>query len=189
MNIEVRQPDRSRTSTLEAFADTIVPGERRGPDDRAVAGVSSGGGAVASGALELMADPASGFADVLDTLAEGLNAHAEGYAEEQGLALDRTVPPFVSLAFEDRTALLQRLLAPEHPEREMWIGLALFSNMAFDSAAHLNTVEALNAGHPGLRAIGYLPPDADGLWRFERTSYGRQLAQPHPHTTETGSPA
>ena len=37
--------------TLEAFADTILPGEKRTPDDTAVAGVSDGPGAVAAGAL------------------------------------------------------------------------------------------------------------------------------------------
>ncbi|MET8067907.1 DUF5987 family protein, partial [Micromonospora sp. NPDC005313] len=35
--------------TLEAFADTIIPGERRHATDRAVAGAADGGGAVASG--------------------------------------------------------------------------------------------------------------------------------------------
>ena len=32
--------------TLEAFADTIVPGNKRWPGDRAVAGVSEDGGSV-----------------------------------------------------------------------------------------------------------------------------------------------
>ena len=44
--------------------------------------------------------------------------------------------------------------------------LALFSNMAFDSAAHRHTTEALAAGHPGLLTLGFAEPDADGLWRL-----------------------
>ncbi|HYS37141.1 MAG TPA: DUF5987 family protein, partial [Pseudonocardiaceae bacterium] len=40
--------------TLEAWADTIIPGEKRWPDDRAIAGVSTGGGSVAAGAIEVL---------------------------------------------------------------------------------------------------------------------------------------
>jgi hypothetical protein len=181
--------EQSRTLTLEAFADTIIPGEKRSPDDRAVAGAASGGGAVAAGAVELLELPASGLAEMLDALAMGLNGHASGYAAENGLPLDDTVPPFVALPFEHRTALVHRLTSPGHPEKEIWVSMALFSNMAFDSAAHLSTAEALAAGHPGLLTIGYARPDDDGLWRFPSFSYGRPLARRHPNTTPTGSPA
>jgi hypothetical protein len=175
--------------TLEAFADTIVPGEKRSPDDRAIAGAATGGGAVAAGALELLEHEASGFADLLDSLVDMLNAHARGYAGERGLTLDDSVPPFVALDFADRTALIQTLVAPGNPEKELWVGITLFSNMAFDSAAHMGTQEAFAAGHPGLLTIGYSRPDPDGLWRFPRYSYGRPLASLHPNTTPTGSPA
>jgi len=182
------QPD-TELLTLEAFADTIVPGEKRGPDDVAVAGVSTGGGAVAAGAVELLRTPATGLAAVLDYLVLALNGHAEEYAAEHGVDLDPAVPPFVALPFAHRTALTAALLGPTHPEKEMWVGLALFSNMAFDSAAHLHTAEALAAGHPGLTQMGFTLPDADGLWRFPAYSYGRRLAALHPHTTVSGSPA
>jgi hypothetical protein len=181
--------DPARTMTLEAFADTIVPGERRSPDDRAVAGVSSGGGAVASGAVELLEQPAGGIADALEGLALTLNDHAQEYAEERGLRLDDDVPPFVALPYEHRAALVQILTTPGHPEKQLWVSLAVFSNMAFDSAAHLSTHEALATGHPGLLAIGFARPDTDGLWRFPQFSYGRPLASLHPDTTATGSPA
>jgi hypothetical protein len=175
--------------TIEAFADTIVPGERRSPDDRAIAGAAPGGGAVASGAIELLEAPGGGLAPALDALAISLNDYASEYAQERGLVLDNDVPPFVALSFADRTALVLLLTAPEHPEKQMWVALALFSNMAFDSAAHLSTVDALAAGHPGLLSIGYFRPEADGVWRFPQFSYGRQLANLHPDTTTTGSPA
>ncbi|WP_278187692.1 DUF5987 family protein [Micromonospora sp. R77] len=175
--------------TLEAFADTIIPGEKRFPGDRAVAGVSTGGGAVASGAVEMLAHPAGGLAESLDGLVALLNGHAARYADEQHRVLAADLPPFVALSYPDRAALVQQLTAPDHPERSIWVGMALFSNMAFDSAAHLSTPQALADGHPGLLTIGYERPDADGLWRFGNASYGRRLADIHPQTTTTGSPA
>jgi hypothetical protein len=174
--------------TLEAYADTIIPGERRGPDDRAVAGAVSGGGAVASGAVELMASPEGGLAGTLDSLAEGLNEHARDYATRIGLDPDPTVPPFVSLEFDDRVALAQELLAPGHPEQELWVALAMFSSMAWDTGAHMHTADALAAGHPGLTSMGFMPADPDGIWRFPRFSYGRALAAVHPRTTSKGDP-
>ncbi|MFJ5925617.1 DUF5987 family protein [Kitasatospora sp. NPDC092948] len=175
--------------TLEAFADTIVPGEKRFPEDRAVAGAAPGGGAVAAGAIELLQTPATGVSDALDNYAQALNGHAAGYAAEHGLTLDQQLPPFVALDFAQRTELVRSLVGPGHPEKELWVLLALFSNMAFDTAAHVHTTEALEAGHPGLLGMGFTKPDADGLWRFPAFSYGRQLAELHPDTTPTGSPA
>jgi len=175
--------------TIEAFADTIIPGEKRSPDDRAIAGASVGGGAVAAGALELLEQPAGGVAPALDALAFSLNAHAAEYAEERSLVLDDDVPAFVALPFEHRTELVQILTAPDHPEKQLWVGLAMFSNMAFDSAAQMSTVDAFATGHPGLLTLGYSRPDSDGLFRFADFSYGRPLARIHPDTTTTGSPA
>src|SRR4051794_21018960 len=95
-----RSPDEEqvRTLTLEAFADTIVPGEKRSPGDRAIAGVSAGGGAVAAGALELLEWSASGIDIWLDDLVGRLNEHAEAYVAEQGLPPDGSVPAFVALS-------------------------------------------------------------------------------------------
>jgi hypothetical protein len=189
--VQPASPDeqRDRTMTLEAFADTIVPGEKRSPDDRAIAGAASGGGAVQCGALELLAHEATGIAQSMDYLADALNAHALGYVADVGLAVEVDVPTFVALPYEHRAALIQRLTTPGHPEKDGWVLLALFSNMAFDSAAHLHTTEALDAGHPGLLTMGLTRPDPDGLWRFPDYSYGRPLAVPHPDTTASGSPA
>ncbi|WP_414940376.1 DUF5987 family protein [Amycolatopsis sp. cmx-11-51] len=180
---------RRRTMTLEAFADTIIPGEKRTPDDRAVAGASTGQGAVAAGAIELLETPAAGLVDLLDGLTTVLNGHATARAADLETTLDPEVPPFVALSFDDRTELVGELLAPGHPEKEAWVGLALFSNMAFDTAAHMHTADALAAGHPGLAATGFAPPDADGLWRFPAYSYRRKFAELHPDTTASGSPA
>ncbi|HEX6472695.1 MAG TPA: DUF5987 family protein [Streptosporangiaceae bacterium] len=181
------QIEQARTMTLEAYADTIVPGEKRWPGDRAIAGAAPGGGAVAAGSIELLRWPATGMTEGLDGLADLVNGHAEEYAAELGLELDASVPPFVALPFEHRTALVQRLTAPGHPEKEFWVLLALFSNMAFDSAAHLHTTEAIESGHPGLTAMGFARPDPDGRWRFPASSYRRPLARLHPDTIASGS--
>jgi hypothetical protein len=187
MRPDTPNDDQARTMTIEAYADTIVPGEKRGPDDRAIAGEAPGGGAVAAGAIELLRWPATGMAEGLDGLADLVNGHAEEFAAELGIELDASVPPFVALSFEHRTALVQRLTAPDHPEKEFWVLLALFSNMAFDSAAHRHTADAIEAGHPGLTAMGFARPDPDGRWRFPAFSYGRPLARLHPDTIASGS--
>lgn len=178
----------TRTMTIEAYADTIVPGEKRHARDSAVAGASPGPGAAVCGAVELLELPGGGLAPTLDALVASLNEHAEAYAVRHALQPDRELPAFVALRFSDRTALVRELTAPDHPEKQLWVGLAMFSYMAFDSAAHLSTRDALAGRHPGLDLLGFRPPAEDGLFRFSRFSYGRRLADPHPRTTPTGSP-
>jgi hypothetical protein len=175
--------------TLEAYADTIVPGEKRSPGDRAIAGVADGGGAVAAGAIEVLETPAGGMASSLDDAVRALNEHAERYRKDNELDPDDSVPTFVALTSEHRTALVQELMAPHHPEKDLWIGLALFCYMAFDTAAHVHTTDALKQQHPGLTLMGFAAPDEDGLWRFPDYSYRRRLARTHPDTTPTGNPA
>lgn len=179
----------SEVMTLEAFADTIIPGERRSATDRAVAGAAEGGGAVASGALDLMTSVEGGLGEVLPTLVIGLNDHARAYAGQHDRTLDEAVPAFVALDFDDRTALAAALMAPHTDEQDLWVPLAMFSVMAWDTGASMHTGEALASGHPGLTTMGFTPPDADGLWRFPDFSYRRVLASPHPQTTPSGDPA
>jgi hypothetical protein len=179
----------SEVMTLEAFADTIIPGERRHPDDRAVAGAADGGGAVQCGAIDLMTSEEGGLGGVLPTLVAGLNDHAQAYADRHDRTLDDTVPAFVALGFDDRTALAGDLMAPGCDEQDIWVPLAMFSVMAWDTGASMHLSEALAAKHPGLTAMGFTEPDADGLWRFPDFSYRKVLAAPHPHTTHSGDPA
>lgn len=180
--------DDVQTITLEAFADTIVPGVKRFPDDHAIAGVCDDPGAVEAGALELLSDSATGVTAGLVPLSAMLNQHAQTYAANNGLTLDADVPAFAALGYEHRVALVAELTAPGHPERDGWVLLALFSNMAYDTAPHRPTGEAMADGHPGMVAMGYAEPDSDGLWRFPDFSYRRELAKRHPNTTESGSP-
>lgn len=189
MTPEPTRIDAVEVMTLEAFADTILPGERRDPQDRAVAGVAVGGGAVASGAVDLMTSAEGGLGGLLPTLVIGLNDHARAYAQKHGLELDAGLPAFVALDFADRTTLAADLMAPDSAEQDLWVPLAMFSTMAWDTGASQHTSEALAAGHPGLSTMGFTAPDADGLWRFPDFSYRRALATIHPHTTPLGDPA
>jgi enediyne biosynthesis protein E8 len=173
--------------TLEAFADTIVPGNKRFPDDRAIAGVCADAGAVQAGALTLLQEPAGGLAPWLTGLAQMLNGQVQAFLAERGNEPEAGVPPFVGLSYDDRVAVVLRLVALDNPERQPWVNLVMFSNMAYDSAPHLHTVDALAAGHPGLLGLGYQPPGADGRWRFPRYSYQRELADIHPRTGANGS--
>jgi hypothetical protein len=188
MRSAAAEDDTARTMTLEAFADTIMPGEKRFPGDHAIAGVSEGGGAVAAGAIAMMELPAGGLAPALAELARVLNGHARQFAEDRGTDLDESVPPFVALAYDQRAALVLALTKPGNPGRQLWANLATFSNMAFDTAGHMSTHDALAAGHPGLVTMGFAPPNPDGLWRFPKFSYRRALASLHPNTTASGSP-
>jgi enediyne biosynthesis protein E8 len=180
---------RDQIMTLEAFADTFVPGEKRYPDDKAIAGAAAGPGAVAAGAIELLQTPATGVSEGLPGAAQTLNEHARTYAASHSLDLDPAVPAFVALEYASRRALLTELTTPGHPEKDIWILVALFCFMAFDTAAHLHTTDAIAAGHPGLVTMDFAKPDDDGLWRFPDYSYGRQLARIHPGTTSAGNPA
>lgn len=181
-------PD-AETPTLEAWSDTFVPGEKRSADDRAIAGAVSGPGAVQAGALDLMRFEPVGLAPLLPALAAGINAEATRYAAERQVLPDPSVPPFVALSFAHRTALALELMAPDRPDQLAWYGLAAVAMLAFHTAAHLHTAEAVRAGHPGLAWLDFPAPDVDGLWRYPEFSYGRPLADLHPHTTRSGHPA
>ena len=174
--------------TLEAFSDTLIPGEKRSPADRAIAGAVSGPGAVQAGAIDVMFFPASGVEPALPALAAGLNSRATAFAAEHAILLDPTVPPLVSLDFAQRTELLVELLDGTDPDQVAYFALAALVFVAYHTAGHLPTADAVRAGHPGLVAIGFPPPDADGLWRFPVFSYRRVLARRSPRTRR-GSPA
>jgi enediyne biosynthesis protein E8 len=176
------------TQTLEAYADTLIPGEKRFPGDRAIAGVVSGAGGVQGGAIEMMNFPPVGFQPLLPLLAFSLNVYAFLYALLSGISLDPTVPPFVSLDFASRTALLVAILGGSGQDQPAFYALAAVSFVAYNTAAYLPTAVAISEGHPGLLAIGFPPPNPDGLWRFPEFSYQRVLAKPHPRS-KNGNPA
>jgi enediyne biosynthesis protein E8 len=172
-----------KTLTLEAYADTLIPGEKRFPDDVAIAGVVTGPGAVQGGAIDMM-----NFVGFGPTLAPLIDLAALAYALLNKIPLDPALPPFVSLNFAQRTALLVQLLAPNALFRGVYSGLAALCFVAFNTAGYLDTVVAIEQGHPGLTAIGFPAPNPDGKWRFPDFSYQRVLAKPHPRS-KNGNPA
>jgi len=176
------------TTTLEAFADTLVPGRKRFDGDVAVAGVGNGPGAAQAGAIDLMWFPQAAVGPTLPAFVSMLNGRATGYAAQHRIAVDPTLPPFVALGFAARTRLCVELLDPSASDYLLWWALAAMPFLAFHTAGHLHTADAVRNGHPGLRTINFPHPDRDGLWRFPHFSYRRKLARSHPHTTATGNP-
>jgi hypothetical protein len=174
-------------ATLEAFADTVIPGEKRFPDDRAVAGAAPGPGAVQAGAIAVLTLPELPMRPLLPALALLVNAEATAYAATHVVRLDLRDPPFVALPFRHRTALAGQLLGPGIQDK-LFTLLAAIASLAFDTAAHLHTA-AVAGTHPGLVFQRFPLPDPDGRWRHPDFSYGRPLARPHPGTTATGSPS
>jgi enediyne biosynthesis protein E8 len=175
--------------TLEAFADTLIPGEKRTVDDRTVAGAADGPGAVHAGAVDLLFFPGAGTDAVAPGFAAGLNLRATEYAARHQVPPDPTVPPFVALDFDQRTELCVELLDGDDPDQALWEAVAALVFLSFHTAGHLPTAEAVRAGHPGLAWLDFPAPDADGLWRFSSFSYRRALAREHPQTTAGGHPA
>ncbi|HVW80559.1 MAG TPA: DUF5987 family protein [Mycobacteriales bacterium] len=177
------------TLTIEAVADTLIPGAKRFDGDVAIAGVARGAGAVQAGAVEFMRYRGTGVGAALPAFAAAVNAEAVVYAAEHGKVPDPTLPPFVGLDYQDRKAMLDGLLnVGNGTEQLLWFALAGLVFLAYHTAGYLDTAEAVRDGHPGLAAIGFPKPDRDGLWRFPTFSYRRRLAREHPHTTRTGQP-
>ena len=179
----------SVVATLEAFADTLVPGAKRHTGDRSVAGAAPGAGAVDAGALALLTMPEAGMELLLPELATLLDAEATAYAASHLIVLDPTVPPLVALPFGARTALLSQLLDPAHADQQVWILLTLMVFLAFHTAGFEHTPDAIASGHPGLARLRFPAAGADDLYRYPDFSYGLRLADSHPGTTASGSPA
>jgi hypothetical protein len=143
---------------------------------------------VQGGAIELLNFPPVGLQPVLPVLAIAIDLAALLYALTHKIVLDLTVPPFVALDFDSRSDLLDHILEREGPLRTPLQGLAAVCFLAYHTAAHLPTADAIRNGHPGLKAIGFPPPDVDGVWRFADFSYRRALAVAHP-SSRNGNPA
>ncbi|RPF19724.1 DUF5987 family protein [Myceligenerans xiligouense] len=173
---------------LEAYADTVVPGRKRHPDDVAIAGVDDTPGAVECGALDVLTDPATGIEDGVGGMADLLDQRAVTWATAR--ELPDPVGRFADLGYTDRRRLVAELTDPEEPEKDLWFLVALFATMAYDSAPHLETADALDPAvtpASGLRAMGFFPP-VDGRWAFDRGGYGRPLARLRAGTDDHGDP-
>jgi hypothetical protein len=155
-------------ATLQAFADTILPGRRAERTDlgdqihpQAIAGVDHRPGAVEADALALYHSPLVGF----DALQPAFLGELESRSLPHG-------GPFLTLPFEERTAVCRDGLAFSNPTRVVWEAAAAVPFTAFCAAALVPEQTADRAS--GYRVMG-LPGAAPNGYR--RYSYRRKLAR------------
>ncbi len=154
--------------TLQAFADTMVPGRRASRTDlgneihsSAIAGVDSKPGAVEADALALYHHPRIGF----DALAPAFLADLSTRSLPHG-------GDFLSLGFDARVATCIDGLAFNNPTRLVWEAAAAVPFTAFCAAAMI--VNATSAKASGYRVMG-LPGIAPRGYRD--FSYRKQLSR------------
>jgi len=156
----------SPDATLQAFADTIIPGRSAERTDLgnpihegAIAGVDHRPGAVEADALALYHHPLVGF----DALQPAFMAELESRSLPKG-------GPFVSLPFERRVAVCREGLDFANESRPVWEAAAAVPFTAFCAAALVPEQTAARAS--GYRVMG-LPGAAPRGYRG--FSYRRRL--------------
>ena len=161
-----------RDGTLQAFADTIIPGravertESGAPvAPGAIAGVHPLPGAVEADALLLYRHPKVGFDALEPAFLADLQSRAGG--------------DFLSLDFDRRTEVCASGLDFGNPGRTLWEAAAAVPFTAFCAAA-------LSEGQTAETAVGYRVMGLPGrnLKGYRGFSYGRRLSR---ERTRTGS--
>src|SRR3954452_18572092 len=154
-------------ATLQAFADTIIPGRKATRTDlgdeidpQAIAGVDSEPGAGEADALRLYHDPLVGF----DALAPPFLADLNGRALQFG-------GPFLTLGWDDRVKTVTSGLSFDNPSRTLWEAAAAVPFTAFCAAAEHATGTSSNAS--GYRVMGYPGAAPNG---HRKASYRRKLS-------------
>lgn len=152
--------------TLQAFADTMLPGRKVDRTEsgaaihpQAIAGVDPLPGAVETDALALFHHPLIGF-----------DALAPAFLADLGA---RSGAPFLSLTFEERTAVCVKGLAYDNPDRVLWEAAAAVPFTAFCAAGM--RPEQVAERCAGYRVMG-LPGKSDGYGKRD-ASYRRRLAR------------
>jgi len=161
-------------ATLQAFADTMLPGRRALATDLgneihplAIAGVDNEPGAVEADALLLYHDPRIGF-DALE---------APFLSELSTRALARGAP-FLNLTFEQRVQVCLEGLAASNPSVQVWEAAAAVPFTAFLAAAEQSeaTIDTSSAyqvmGYPGTAPNGYAEFSYRRKLAVERTRRG-----------------
>lgn len=154
-------------ATLQAFADTILPGRPAPRTDLgeeihplAIAGVDPEPGAVEADALLLYHHPMIGFDALQSAFLSDLEARALGRGG-----------PFLALGWEDRVEVVKSGLDFSNPDRVIWEAAAAVPFTAFCAAALIPEQSAERAS--GYRVMG-LPGQAD---RYRDFSYRRRLSR------------
>ena len=156
-------------ATLQAFADTMVPGRVAERTDlgnaihpQAIAGVDSRPGAVEADVLALYHHPLTGF----DALEPAF------LAELQQRSVTVGTGDFVSLNFDRRVAVCKAGLDFSNPARVVWEAAAAVPFTAFCAAALIPEQRAEKAS--GYRVMGLPGAEPVGYRRF---SYRRKLSR------------
>jgi hypothetical protein len=144
-------------ATLQAFADTMIPGRKATKTDlgnpidpRAIAGVDSRPGAVEADVLALYHHPLIGFDALEGPFLTDLAARSLQHGGE-----------FVSMGFDDRVKVCIDGLAFSNPTRVLWEAAAAVPFTAFCAAALIPEQTAAKAsgyrvmGLPGAAPHGY----------------------------------
>jgi hypothetical protein len=157
-------------ATLQAFADTLVPGRKASRTDlgdpidpRAIAGVDTLPGAVEADALRLYHDPLIGFDALEGPFLADLSTHS--------LAVDGDAA-FLLLPYEKRVQVALSGLDFSNPTRTLWEAAAAVPFTAFCGAAEHPVGTSENAS--GYRVMGY-PGAAPNGYQAD-FSYGRPLS-------------
>ncbi len=155
-------------ATMQAFADTIIPGRKADRTDlgdeihpQAIAGVDSQPGAVEADALRLFKDPRVGFSALEAPFLADLNSRSLSHGG-----------PFLTLDHPKREAVLLEALAFGSSERVLFEAAAAVPFTAFCAAAVHPVGTSANAS--GYRVMGYPGAAPNGYRRF---SYRRKLAR------------
>jgi hypothetical protein len=155
-------------ATLQAFADTIIPGRKAAKTDLgdeihpdAVAGVDDEPGAVEADVLRLYHHPLTGF-DAIEPV----------FLAELSSRSLRHGGPFLGLGFEQRTAVVLEALSFDNDDRVLYEAAAAVPFTAFCAAAIHPVGTSKNAS--GYRVMGYPGAAPQG---YKRYSYGRKLAR------------
>jgi hypothetical protein len=155
-------------ATMQAFADTIIPGRKAATTDLgdeihpdAIAGVDEEPGAVEADVMRLYHHPLTGF----DALEPAFLADLSTRSLQEG-------GPFLGLDFEQRSAVLLQALSFDNPDRVLYEAAAAVPFTAFCAAAVHETGTSKNAS--GYRVMGYPGAAPQG---YRRYSYGRKLAR------------
>ena len=160
-------------ATLQAFADTIIPGRKATKTDlgdpihpKAIAGVDPDPGAVEADVLRLFHNPLVGF----DALEPAFLTDLSVRSLQQG-------GDFLSLTYDKRAAVLIQALDFGNPDRIVYEAAAAVPFTAFCAAAEHPFGTNKNAS--GYRAMGYPgggPNDAPVMYPYS-FSYRRKLSR------------
>ena len=161
-------------ATLQAFADTMIPGRKVAKTDlgndvhpQAIAGVDPLPGGVESDALALYHHSKVGF----DALEPAFLADLSARSLTQG-------GPFLSLDFDHRVSVCMAGLAFDNPARVVWEAAAAVPFTAFCAAALVpNATSAKASGYrvmglPGVAPKGYRSFSYNRVLSRERTKRG-----------------